>query len=166
MVKALPKKLPYKHAVTGGWFFRLTKEQEIKQSNCRGYYKVGLCSNNVMTQPRTNRLVAQAFIPNPENKPCVNHINGIKTDNRVENLEWCTYKENNTHAVLTGLRKEKTGKDRFNSKSVICKKTNKVYYTIQDAAKDINVHPATLSRALRGVYKNKYDLELYEAHIL
>lgn len=56
---------------------------------------------------KAHRLVAETFIPNPNNLPCVNHIDGNKRNNHVENLEWITYTENNLHAYKTGLTKSK-----------------------------------------------------------
>ena len=63
-----------------------------------GYYKAQLYKDGKVTQKLTHRLIAEYFIPNPENKPLVDHKNHITTDNRPENLRWATHKENNDHA--------------------------------------------------------------------
>ena len=72
--------------------------------NRGGYYYVGLRKNGSKATFAIHQLVAQAFLDNPENKPTVYHLNGIKTDNNVNNLEWATYSENLKHASKTGLR--------------------------------------------------------------
>jgi hypothetical protein len=69
----------------------------------KGYLRVVLSIDNKLCTKKAHRLVAQTFIPNPKNKPFVNHINGVKSDNRVHNLEWVTAKENTKHAIDNGL---------------------------------------------------------------
>ena len=84
----------------------LEPERELTYTlNNRGYYSVGIKRKTFMV----HRLVALAFLPNPENKPFVNHIDGNKLNNHIDNLEWCTCKENNLHARKTGLHKQAIG---------------------------------------------------------
>lgn len=83
----------------------LSKEHVLKPyKNCWGYLLVDMRKNGKRYLKCVHRLVAEAFIPNPEGKTQVNHINGDKSDNRVENLEWCTCSENQYHAFRIGLK--------------------------------------------------------------
>lgn len=72
--------------------------------NSKGYLLVTLCKNHTQKAFNIHRLVAEAFIPNPNNLPCVNHIDENKINNIFTNLEWCTYQYNNTY----GHRLEKS----------------------------------------------------------
>lgn len=74
---------------------------KIKMPN--GYLKAHMWRNKKGLLKSIHRIVAEAFIPNPDNKPFVNHINGNKSDNRIQNLEWCTARENSIHARSLGL---------------------------------------------------------------
>lgn len=142
------------------------KERFKKPSNDKdGYHSVSLSKDRVNRTFREHQLVAINFIENPLNKPCVNHINGIKTDNRVENLEWCTNKENIEHAIATGLR---DGKGVLNYGCVLTEKEVLEIYgsegTNKEVSKKYNVGELAVNRIRIGytwahltghVYKQK-----------
>lgn len=100
IVRSLERKVKHWR---GGLLTVKSKTIQPYKSKC-GYIIVGLHKKGVCTRFLVHRLVSQAFIPNPEKKPQVNHINGIKTDNRAENLEWNTRSENINHADKNNLR--------------------------------------------------------------
>jgi hypothetical protein len=93
----------YEISETG--IIRKIKTMAIKSQylNDHGYYMVSIRYGKISKPYRVHRLIAETFIPNTENKSNINHINGIKTDNSINNLEWCTQKENMIHAFNTGL---------------------------------------------------------------
>lgn len=99
-----------------------------------GYHHIFLHKERVFKQHYVHRLIAQTFIENPENKRYVNHINGIKTDNAVDNLEWCTGHENMRHAAQNGLLKIHRGEKM--GRSVL---TEKQAQEIKDLSKMMRV---------------------------
>ena len=99
---------------------KIRMEGRILESVKKRYPQCNLSVNGHREMKQIHRLVAMAFIPNPENKPYVNHINAIKNDNRVVNLEWCTPKENDHHAMKMGLKAkgENNGYSKLKQKDV------------------------------------------------
>ena len=93
-----------KYEVSSEWQVKIkVKKRCLKPFKCRRYMLVKLCHFEVQKTISVHRLVASAFIPNPQNKPEVNHIDGNPANNCVENLEWVTKEENMAHAARTGL---------------------------------------------------------------
>ena len=135
---------------------RILKPQNDKNN----YYIINLWKNKKGKTFKIHRLVAIAFIPNLENKPQVNHINGIKKDNRVENLEWCTPSENMKHALKNGLKIPLKGEECKVSKAteeqvkeILIKKKNSngaKYWGVKELSIKFNLKPACISEIASG----------------
>lgn len=129
-------------------------------TNTKGYLQLSLSKSGKRFNTGVHRCVAIAFIPNPENKPQVNHINGIKNDNRVENLEWSTGKENIRHAIKNNLIKRNYGENHHRSilknKTVIqCRELHKKGNTCAELARKHRISQTVMSNLLRNLtYKN------------
>ena len=90
-----------------GEIYSLKRNRILKGRSMKGYRRVVLMKNGKQIDALVHRLIAQTFIPNPKNKPEVNHKDGNKENNSVFNLEWCTQKENVHHAMKTGLKNDR-----------------------------------------------------------
>ena len=120
--------------------------------NQKGYMRVTLSKNNKSKTHTVHRLVAEHFIDSIENKLCVNHISGIKTDNRVCNLEWCTHQENMIHASNNGLMNSKNLRKPIR---VFNESFNKIYNSLTEACKELNLDSRNLGEVARNTGKQK-----------
>lgn len=146
-VRSLPKR--------GGY-----KSPHIMALNkCREYSFVTLCKDYKISAKSIHRLVAETFIPNLENKPCVNHKDGNKRNNSVANLEWVSVGENNLHRYRVLGYKPSWHRYKLNyCKKVKCIETGLVFESVRDACRKTNTDRSSLIRALKGKYKTANKL--------
>lgn len=128
---------------------------KITKTDFYGYIPVSFTKNGKRKTFKVHRLVAKTFIDNNDNKPCVNHINGVKHDNVLSNLEWVTYKENFSHALNMGLRK-KINYER----SIIMLDLNGnkllIFDNVKEGAIAINGNSPCIHQVLSGKRKQMY----------
>jgi hypothetical protein len=145
--------------------YQHTGKEKVRTCNVKGnnYVSVILCKgageSYTRKSLRIHRLVAIAFLPNPENKPVVNHINGIKNDNNLKNLEWCTCSENELHAHRTGLKvSPMKGKEGHNKRAVKMYSKEGIFIkefdSATNAAKEINALSCNVTRTCQGIAKS------------
>ena len=137
--------------------FKCGKERIMKPYlTDKGYLRIGLWGNDKQKMHKIHRLVANAFIENIDNKPDINHKDGIKTNNHIDNLEWMTQQENIKHAWENGLCESSRS---ARSKPVIDILTNKKYDSLTQACIDIN--ESYNCHALRYRYNSKLQRFFY-----
>ena len=141
-----------------GDVFSIYKNKIISQTiSKKGYLRVSIKINGKWNTYITHRLLAETFIPNPNNLPQVNHKNGIKKDNSLENLEWISCKDNIRHAINNGLFNNNSAHESL-KKKIIDSNTKHIYESINYASKIVGIKPKTLSAMLNGQNPNKTTL--------
>jgi hypothetical protein len=150
-IKRLPK---YRNAKSGGKAYM--PEKILKQSvSTYGYYKLCISIDGKKYDLLAHRLIAEAFVPNPDAKHQINHINGIKTDNSVDNLEWVSCKENIRHAQATGLAavQPKGSANKLSKKLYqydLSGNLIKEWIGVKDVCRTLKIDPSNMSRHLNG----------------
>lgn len=124
--------------------------------NSKGYLNTVLTKNNVRKTISTHQIIARMFIPNPDNKKQVNHINCIKTDNRVENLEWCSQLENIHHAMKNNLCHYGDYKTRKIVQLDLNQNFIKEWESISKAASELKIHQSNITKNCQHKLKTAY----------
>ena len=118
----------------------------LPKPNKHGYLEYTFCQNKIKKTFRIDRLVALYFIENPHNKPYVNHIDGNKANNNVDNLEWCTAKENDKHARDIGLKVQEKPIIAINiiTSESIC------FKSVRECGGILGINAGTIVKVLKG----------------
>lgn len=142
------------NVIRGESVVRMSNPEYILNGNINkwGYHKVILRKEGKGKPYLVHRLVAQSFIPNPNNYETINHIDCNKLNNSIDNLEWCSRNRNTKHAWENGLY------SNFTYKNVICTETNKEWQSVKAAATELGIRPQALARMLRGDRRNNTTL--------
>lgn len=128
------------------WSYTRHKFLQPRITRC-GYYEVQLYSKNKSKQYRVHRLVAETYIPNPENKPEVNHKDENKLNNCINNLEWVTSKENMNY----GTRSQRVSQKK--SRAIYCKELNQTFPSMIKTQKQTGINRGLISRCCNGKLK-------------
>ena len=143
-----------------GNIISLENKSNHKQAKClkcsitkKGYLRAYLYKNKNRRCYFVHRLVAETFIPNPNNLPCINHKDGNKLNNKVDNLEWCTHRDNNIHAFINGLNSTQKAVEK-NEKPIILINNNTRYRSMMDACRQLGLNVTNVSRVCSGKLKH------------
>ena len=141
---------------------RNNKNHILKPSkNRKGYLNVVLYKNNASKTLRIHRLVALTYISNPNKYPQVNHIDGNKENNKVDNLEWCNNSINQKHAFINGLQKDVNGANNPNARKINQYDLNNNFIKQWDCIKDIedalHIHRSNIWKCCIGKYLKSHN---------
>lgn len=149
---------------------RYGKERILKPIKDKdNYFVVNLCKDGKRKTCKVHKLVAEAFIPKIPGKEFVDHINGIRNDNRIDNLRWCTHQENDRFPLSRKNKSEaqkgkhigkknhmygKTGTLHHSSKAVLCIEMNKIFGSVHEVERELGINNSHISMCCNGKRKS------------